>query len=113
MSLLLQKIRYCEYNWSIRCDLKVAAILTGLQAGYTKYCCFLCEWDSRDRIKHYVKKNWPIRNKMQPRNKMFNIHHSDTLCYKSESAFKRTKVNCDCRFRYKIGSVTHCDNILE
>ncbi|ESO05370.1 hypothetical protein HELRODRAFT_171762 [Helobdella robusta] len=70
MSLLLQKIRYLEYNWTICCDLKVAAILTGLQAGYTKYCCFLCKWDSRDRMQHYVKKNWPIRNKMQPGNKI-------------------------------------------
>ncbi|ESO03314.1 hypothetical protein HELRODRAFT_173600 [Helobdella robusta] len=57
MSLLLLKIRYREYNWSICCDLKVAAILTGLQAGYTKYCCFLCEWDNRKRMQYYVKKN--------------------------------------------------------
>jgi hypothetical protein len=27
----------------------VIAILLGRQLGYTKYCCFLCEWDSRDR----------------------------------------------------------------
>ena len=30
----------------------------GLQAGYTKYCCFLCEWDSRARNEHYLKKEW-------------------------------------------------------
>jgi len=22
----------------------------------TKYCCFLCEWDSRDKKNHYVDK---------------------------------------------------------
>jgi len=26
-------------------DLKVIALLTGLQQGYTKYMCFLCEWE--------------------------------------------------------------------
>jgi len=41
-------------------DLKVVAILTGLQLGYTKYCCFLCEWDIRDRKSHYFKKEWPM-----------------------------------------------------
>ncbi|XP_048852601.1 uncharacterized protein LOC125720773 [Brienomyrus brachyistius] len=73
MSLLLQKIRYQEYNWSICGDLKVVAILTGLQSGYTKYCCFICEWDSRDKVHHYMKKSWVIRNKMKPGCK--NIAH--------------------------------------
>ncbi|ESO08275.1 hypothetical protein HELRODRAFT_184081 [Helobdella robusta] len=73
MSLLLQKIRDREYNWSICGDLKVAAILTGLQTGYSKYCYFLSEWDSRNRMQHYIKKNWPIRNTMQPGNK--NVQH--------------------------------------
>ena len=30
-------------------DFKVIGILLGLQSGYTKYCCFLCTWDSRAR----------------------------------------------------------------
>jgi hypothetical protein len=29
----------------------VIALLLGFQLGYTKYCCFLCEWDSRDKKK--------------------------------------------------------------
>ncbi|GBM20775.1 hypothetical protein AVEN_30025-1 [Araneus ventricosus] len=33
----------------------------GLQAGYTKFCCFLCQWNSRDRKNHYIKKVWPKR----------------------------------------------------
>jgi hypothetical protein len=37
-------------------DLQVIALLLGLQLGYTKFCCFLCEWDSRDRKLHFVKK---------------------------------------------------------
>jgi hypothetical protein len=48
MKLLLEKIHYEKYKWNICWDLKVIALF-GLQLGYTKYCCFLCEWDSRDR----------------------------------------------------------------
>jgi hypothetical protein len=53
MKLLLEKIHYEKYKWNICGDLKVIALLLELQLGYrpTKYCCFLCEWDSRDRKK--------------------------------------------------------------
>ncbi|GBL92720.1 hypothetical protein AVEN_119110-1 [Araneus ventricosus] len=37
----------------------------GLQAGYTKFCCFLCQWNSRDRINH-IKKVWPKRKFLIP-----------------------------------------------
>jgi len=30
-----------------------------MQPGYTKYCCFLCEWDSRAKRQHYIRMNWP------------------------------------------------------
>ena len=30
-----------------------------LHHGYTKFCCFLCEWDSRDRKHHCIQKQWP------------------------------------------------------
>ena len=61
LRLILEKIRYSEHKWLICADLKVVAILTGLQLGYTKYCCFLCLWDSRARSEHYIKKHWPPR----------------------------------------------------
>jgi hypothetical protein len=48
MKLLLEKIHYEKYKWNICGDLKVIALLLGLQLGNTNYCCFLCEWDSRD-----------------------------------------------------------------
>ena len=38
----------------------------GMQSGYTKYCCFLCEWDSRARQLHYVEKNWNPRQNLVP-----------------------------------------------
>lgn len=66
MKLLLDKIKYEEHKWKVCGDLKVIAILLGLQLGFTKYCCFLCEWDSRDRKQHYDKKDWPRRISLTP-----------------------------------------------
>ena len=40
-------------------------MLTGLQQGYTKFCCFLCLWDSRARTEHYVRKHWPARDEIE------------------------------------------------
>ncbi|GBM37175.1 hypothetical protein AVEN_14950-1 [Araneus ventricosus] len=49
-------IEYIKHSWHICADLKVIDVLVGLQAGYTKFCCFLCQWNSRVRKKHYIKK---------------------------------------------------------
>ena len=40
---LLNKLEYNKYGWHICGDLKVVSLLMGLQLGYMKYCCFLCE----------------------------------------------------------------------
>lgn len=61
MAKLLKYIKYEEHDWKVCCDFKVVAMLCGLQGGYTKYCCFLCLWDSRARVEHYIKKDWPKR----------------------------------------------------
>jgi len=58
MKPLLQYIKYDTYKCNICADLKVIALLLGLQLGYTKFPCFLCEWDSRDKAHHYVKRIW-------------------------------------------------------
>jgi len=42
------------------------ALLLGMQVGHTKYCCFLCEWDSRDKKNRYVNKLWPKRTTLTP-----------------------------------------------
>jgi len=47
-------------------DLKIVALLLGMQLGYIKYCCFLCEWHSRDKKNHYVNKLWPKRTSLTP-----------------------------------------------
>ena len=42
------------------------AILLGLQTGYTKYCCFLCYWESRARDKYYTVKVWSECDSFEP-----------------------------------------------
>ena len=36
----------------------------GMQLGHTKYCCFLCQSDSRDKKNHYVNKLWAKRTSL-------------------------------------------------
>ncbi|KAK5643931.1 hypothetical protein RI129_007776 [Pyrocoelia pectoralis] len=74
VKLLLNKLNYELHQWQICGDLKVIAIILGMQLGYTKYCCFLCEWDSRDRKSHYIRKIWPERKIMEPGKK--NIQYT-------------------------------------
>ena len=60
MKQLLQYIMYYTYKWNICADLKVIVLLLGLQLGYTKFPCFLCDLDSRDKAHHYVKTIWSL-----------------------------------------------------
>jgi len=64
MKLLLGKVKYDEFKWKLCGYLKVVALLLGMQLGYTKYCCFLCEWDSRDKKNHCVNKLWSKRTSL-------------------------------------------------
>ncbi|KAJ8957397.1 hypothetical protein NQ318_004877 [Aromia moschata] len=64
IALVLQKIKYHEHQWLICVDLKMVNFLLGQQSGYTKYPCFLCLWDSRDKTHHWVRKDWPLRENM-------------------------------------------------
>lgn len=69
MKTILDCIQYYRHLWPICADFKVIALLMGLQAGFTKYSCFLCEWDSRARDEHYVRANWPDRQDYAPGSK--------------------------------------------
>jgi len=69
MKLLLGRIQYDEFKWKFCGDLKVVALLLGMQLGDTKYCCFLCDWDVRDKKNHCVNKLWPKRTSLTPREK--------------------------------------------
>ena len=53
-------IKYSDHNWKICVDLKMVNFLLGQQSGYTKYPCFICLWDSRDRANHWVKTDWTL-----------------------------------------------------
>jgi len=66
MKILLEAINYDKFKWQLCGDLKVIALLLGLQHGFTKYCCFICERDSRARSLHYSRKYWPARKSLEP-----------------------------------------------
>ena len=70
---LLKCINYDQHQWQLCGDLKVVALVMGLQLGYTKYGCFLCEWNSRAKDLHYIKKDWPLRQSLTPGEK--NVQH--------------------------------------
>jgi hypothetical protein len=59
MKILIEASNYDKFKWQICGDLQVIALLLGLRQGFTKYCCFICEWDSRARSLHYSRKDWP------------------------------------------------------
>lgn len=58
---LLQMLKYSTHGWDVIGDFKMVAFLMGLQGGYTKYPCYLCLWDSRDKNAHYHQRDWPQR----------------------------------------------------
>jgi hypothetical protein len=62
----MEAINYDKFKWQICGDLKVIALLLGLKQGFTKYCCFICEWDSRALSLHYSRKDWPARKSLEP-----------------------------------------------
>ena len=65
MKILMEAINYDKFKWQICGELKVIALLLGLKQGFTKYCCFICEWDSRARSLHYSRKYWPDRQSLE------------------------------------------------
>src|SRR5271170_5869395 len=66
MQPLLETMKYSQYKWVICSDLKVVALLLGMQLGYRKHMCFLCLWDTRDEASHYIRKEWPARQEFTP-----------------------------------------------
>jgi hypothetical protein len=87
MKFLQEKIEYSKHSWKICVDFKIIALLLGLQLGYTNHCCFICEWDSRDRKIHYIKKEWPKRKSLSPGQKNVKsaplVNSFTTLTYKT------------------------------
>jgi len=74
MKIVIKAIDYKTHQWNICGDLKVIGILMGMQPGFTKFCCFLCLWDSRATAEHYIKRDWQQRDEYNPgRNSVQNI----------------------------------------
>ena len=71
--MLLKCINYNQHQWQLCGDLKVVVLVMGLRLGYTKYCCFLCEWNNREKDSHYIKKDWPLCQSLTPGVK--NVKH--------------------------------------
>lgn len=61
---VLELLKYGEHKWIIGVDLKMVNFLLGQQSGYTKCPCFICLWDSRAKDKHWILKEWPVRDSL-------------------------------------------------
>jgi len=77
MNNILVEVDYKKCQWKFCGDFKVIAILLGLQAGNTKYSCFLCEWDSHARGTHYSRK--PCAHKQTLTPGMKNVIHKPLI----------------------------------
>ena len=66
---VLKSIKYEEYNWLICVDLKMVNFLLGQQSGYREYPCFICEWDIRDKVNHWIKTDWKLQDELSVGNK--------------------------------------------
>ena len=66
MKILMEAISYDKFKWQICGDLKVIDLLLALQQGFTKYCCFICEWDRSARSLYYSRKDWPAGKSLEP-----------------------------------------------
>ena len=73
IKLLLSLIQYSTHELKMCVDFKVLNILLGKQSGFRKYPCFVSEWNSRDRINHWIKRGCPLRESLTPGYK--NILH--------------------------------------
>ena len=49
---VMNLLKYSEHGWIICVDLKMVSFLLSQQKGYTKFSCWLCMWESRDRENH-------------------------------------------------------------
>ena len=65
IKMVIDLLKYHEHNWIICVDLKMVNVLLGQQKGFTKFPCHLCMWDSRAREKHWIQKEWPIRETLE------------------------------------------------
>lgn len=61
MQLIINSVQYNNHNWRLCCDLKVVALVTGMQRGWTKHACFLCNWNTHNEGNQYEEHDWELR----------------------------------------------------
>ena len=66
LKIVMEDINYNKFKWQICGNLKVIALLLGLRHGFTKYCCFICEWNSRAQSLHYSRQYWSAKKSLEP-----------------------------------------------
>ena len=62
---VLDLLKYEEHKWIICVDLKMVNFLLGQQSGYTKFPCFMCLWDSKAKDRHWIQKEWQVKESLQ------------------------------------------------
>ncbi|GFU96801.1 uncharacterized protein TNCV_4626181 [Trichonephila clavipes] len=62
---VMETIKYQDHKWFICVDLKMVNFLLGQQGGYTKFPCFMCLWDRRDKQHNCSQKVWPVREELK------------------------------------------------
>ena len=62
---VLNLIKYEDYNFPIIGDFKIINFLMGMQCGNTKFPCYLCLFNSREKANHYLNSFWPLRAKFE------------------------------------------------
>lgn len=62
MRLIFEKTKYNDHKWDVSGDLKVVALIMGLQLGRTRNSCFICTWVSTAKIDHYYHATWEKRS---------------------------------------------------
>lgn len=77
-------VNYDKFKWQISDDVQVIVILLRLQQGYTKFCCFLCLWDSYAKQHHYKQKDWSMHQSIQP-----ETHNGYNMIMNSRYSMKR------------------------
>jgi len=66
-------------------------VLKGQQSNYTKFLCFLREWDCKNCIKYWTLKHWPKRQYLESGTKNI-IHHN----------LVKAQKNCITSFTHKV-----------
>lgn len=61
MNLIFDKVNYDAHKWDISGDLKVTALIKGLQLGRIKIMCFSCKWESTYKGNQYTT-TWENRD---------------------------------------------------